>query len=236
MKKLILFPLLIAAPAFAGTSAKQVVTQAPDPCVTAWFGGASVGYLTQLETPLYTANIGVTNSCWNIAGWNIALYGEVGYAEKDDVDSDSSTSTKLINDATVVTNVKSDADVTIVPITLNVKFEHQITGNLGAYFGGGLGMAWVDADWSSKTTTSSTTYVGSTPVGPTLTTVKHQSQSDSDWVFCAQVFAGLTYHVSPQCEIYGGGRWIHLADPTLFGSSQSLNDDWLVELGARYKF
>jgi len=231
MKTLLLLPLLIAAPAFAGTSAKQVVAPAPDPCITSWFAGASVGYLTQLETPLYTAHVGVTNSCWNIAGWNTALYLEVGYAAKDGVYSESRTSSTLINDVNRVTNVKSDADVTIVPITLNVKFEHQITGNLGAYFGGGLGMAWVDGDLNE--TTDIDTWM---TLYPHARTISHKSSSDSDWVFCAQVFAGLTYHVSPQCEIYGGGRWIYLADPSLFGSTQSINDDWLIELGVRYKF
>ena len=52
MKTFLLLPLLLAAPAFAGTSAKQVVAPAPDPCLTTWFAGASVGYLTEFEEPM----------------------------------------------------------------------------------------------------------------------------------------------------------------------------------------
>jgi len=211
MKTLLLLPLLIAAPAFAGTSAKQVVAPAPDPCITSWFVGASVGYMTQLETPLYTAHVGVTNSCWNVAGWNIALYLEVGYADKDFTDR------RRISEAPIFET--SENDVTIVPITANIKFEHQITGNLNAYIGGGLGLAWINDDFTHSFTQSASTHA-----------------SDSDWVFCAQIFAGLSYHVTPQWEVYGGGRWLYLADPTLFGSKQSINDDWVIELGTRYKF
>ena len=218
MKNLLLLPLAIALPAYAGTSAKQVVAPPPDTCLTTWFAGASVGYLTQLDTAYYTAHIGVTNSCWKIAGWDVSLYAEVGYAEKDKTDSGR----YLLND--YFHDFKEDNDLTIVPVTLNVKFDHQITGNLGAYLGGGLGLAWVNDDWS---------FTDTIVVKKTTT---HASASDSDWVFCAQIFAGLNYHVTPQFEVYGGGRWIHLADPTLFGSKQSIDDDWLVELGARYKF
>jgi len=218
MRTLLLLPLVLAAPAFAGTSAKQVVAPPPDPCVTSWFAGASVGYLTQLETPLYTAHVGVTNSCWNIAGFNVALYAEVGYADKDSSDSRR----VLVQD--YYHDLKLDRDLTIVPITANVKFERQVTGNLNAYFGAGLGLAWVDEDLSYTDT------VVQTKVST------HSSASASDWVFCAQIFAGLGYNVTPACQIYGGGRWIYLADPTLFGVKTSINDDWLIELGARYKF
>ena len=83
-------------------------------------------------------------------------------------------------------------------------------------------MAWVNLDESITDVSLHTKF--------------HDSASDSDWVFCAQVFAGLGYNVNPHFEIYGGGRWIYLADPTLFGSKESVNDDWLVELGARFKF
>ena len=42
--------------------------------------------------------------------------------------------------------------------------------------------------------------------------------------------------MSTNCDIYGGARWIYYADPTLFGDDVSLDDDWLFELGARFKF
>ena len=215
MKTLLLLPLAIALPAFAGTSAKQVVAPPPDTCLTTWFAGASVGYLEEMDTAMYNVHVGVTNSCWNIAGWNVALYAEVGYAQKSWTDSFYGT----VNDEHLV--LHEDIKLEVVPITANVKFEHQITGNLNAYIGGGLGMAWMHVD---------TDFGG----------------SDSDWVFTAQVFAGLSYNVTPNCEIYGGVRWIYYDDPTLFGHSVDLSNlpgfsgnvgsDWLFELGARFKF
>ena len=42
--------------------------------------------------------------------------------------------------------VKMDADITIVPITANIKYDYPITSNLNFYIGAGLGMAWVDVE------------------------------------------------------------------------------------------
>ena len=161
---------------------------------------------------MYNVHVGVTNSCWKIAGWDTALYLEVGYAEK--------TWTETIYERAVTPYYHEDIKVEEVPITLNVKFERAITGNLNGYFGGGLGIAWLSVDAGGN--------------------------SDSDWVFTAQIFAGLSYTVCPSCEIYGGARWIYYADPTWFGSSIDLGNlpgfsgnigsDWLFELGARIKF
>ena len=210
MKTLLLLPLLIAAPAFAGTSAKQVVPPA-DPCVTSWFAGASIGYLTEMDAPMYNAHIGVTNTCWKIAGWDTALYLEIGYAEKT-----HTITGPLTNDY----YPHEDFKVEELPITLNVKFERALTGNLNGYFGGGLGLAWMQGEF--------------------------MGDSESDWVFTAQIFAGLSYTVTPSCEIYGGARWIYYADPTwagtkvdlgnLPGFSGNIGSDWLFELGARFKF
>ena len=166
-----------------------------------WFAGASVGYLTELETPMYNAHVGITNSCWNFAGWNTALYLEVGYANEDWNEWDNEQEQRF------------NIDMTIVPITANIKFERNLTGNLNAYIGGGLGMAYVGVDFPGD--------------------------SDSDWVFTAQLFAGLSYDVSQAVQIYTGVRWIYLSDPSLYGADRDidqLQDNWLIELGARFKF
>ena len=213
MKRTLLILPFIVAPAFAGTSAKEVVTPPAPTCLTTWFAGASVGYLTNFDAAMYNVHLGVTNSCWNVAGWNVSLYAEVGYTDK--------TETYDFYGGTVALfHFHDDFDVTIVPITANIKFEHQITGNLNAYIGGGIGAAWVNVDATLR--------------GPNIQ--GSLDMSDSNWVFCAQIFAGLSYDVSPNCEIYGGGRWIYLADPNLFGGDVSIGDDWLVELGVRFKF
>lgn len=102
-----------------------------------------------------------------------------------------------------------DGNMDIVPITFNVKFEKLIASQLGAYFGGGLGTSYVDSNLSG-------------PFG------------GDDWVLTAQVFAGLTYHVNDNFEIFGGGRWLYLDDPDFVGAS--LGDDWMLEGGLRFKF
>jgi opacity protein-like surface antigen len=221
MKTFLLLPLLLAAPAFAGTSAKQVVAPAPDPCLTTWFAGASVGYLTEFEAPMYNAHFGLTNSCWKIGAGSISLFAEVGYTQKDESDTYYEEPPNTAYNGLI--RVKEDFDVTIVPITANIKYDYPITSNLNFYIGAGLGMAWIDVDVSEKR------YFDGDKIDS-------DHYSDSDWVFTAQIFAGLSYSVSTSCDIYGGARWIYYADPTLFGSDVSLDDDWLFELGARFKF
>ncbi|MCX6865381.1 MAG: hypothetical protein NTV46_04035 [Verrucomicrobia bacterium] len=182
-----------------------------------WFAGASVGYLTELEEPMYTVHLGITNSCWMIGGWNVGLFAEVGYT-----DSDYSDSWLGIDEHNFAYNGERKIDFSIVPITANVKLERALSGNLNAYVGAGLGIAWIDADMrvtrEYKALTETDRY------------------SDSDWVFTAQIFAGLSYSMSQACEIFGGARWIYYADPEFGGKSIDVQDDWLFELGTRFKF
>jgi opacity protein-like surface antigen len=118
------------------------------------------------------------------------------------------------------TGYDTSYDLQIVPITMNVKFERAITGNLNGYIGGGLGIAWVDLDLD---------------LGGRI-----GDYSDSDWVFTAQIFAGLSYNFTPNFEMYGGARWIYLQDPDFSDGGASatldLDNDWLLELGLRFKF
>lgn len=236
MKTIPLFLLGLAIPAFAGTSAKETVAPAPapEPCLFTWFAGASVGYLTEFEEPMYNFHIG-TDTCWNLGGWDVALFLELGYTEKDDDwsnvpwgltsaqpafidlanssgDLDDLESALSANAANGWGNTGYDLD--IMPITFNVKLERPLSGNLNAYVGGGLGVAMVDL---------------SVDTGP-------GSFSDDDWVFTGQVFAGLNYNFTPNCEMYGGARWIYFDDASLGGSDLELDDDFLLEIGARYNF
>lgn len=241
MKTIPLFVLALAMPAFAGTSAKESVAPAssPEPCLFTWFAGGSVGYLTEFEEPMYNAHIG-TDTCWNLGGWNVAFFAEVGYAERDDSWSgrrrEESTVPGLaavnydsylddlegnlgdledaLSEISDFTPYDTGYDLDILPITLNVKLERQLTGNLNAYFGGGLGMALVDL---------------SVDAGPL-------DFSDDDWVFTGQVFAGLNYNFNPNFEVYGGARWMYFDDADLGGATLELDDDFLLELGARFNF
>jgi len=199
-----------------------------------WFAGASVGYLTELEEPMYNLHIGASNSCWTMGGWNVSLFGEVGYTEKSHdyagsrgnnnygpQERSSYTVSQMEDTLKAAANYygyNTSYDLQVMPITLNVKFERQLTGNLNAYFGAGLGAAWVDLDLAAAGT----------------------KLSDSTWVFTSQVFGGLDYSVTPNFDIYGGARWLYYSDASLsdlgYSSKLKLGNDCLLELGLRYKF
>ncbi len=248
MRTLLLLPLVLSLPAFAGTtvtSSKEAVVPGPNPCITTWFAGASVGYLTELEEPMYHLHAGVTNSCWNIAGWDVGVFLEVGYTEKDDsyrprsinrndfltgepsnddfdVDDmeDALQFLADLNSFTTGYNPRTSYDLDIIPITLNVKFERALTGNLNFYLGGGLGIARVDLDIDAGG------FYG--------------DFSDDDWVFVSQIFTGMSYNVNPAFQVYGGARWLYIADADLgdrgLSGTLEVGSDYLFELGARYHF
>lgn len=238
MKSIPLLLLGFAIPAFAGTSAKEVVAPAPapapDPCLFTWFAGGSIGYLTEFEEPMYNLHIG-TDTCWNIGGWNVALFAEIGYTEKDDdwsnvpsltsvpqpefIDVQGSSGDlgdleKALSQNAANGYGNTGYDLDIMPVTFNVKLERPLTGNLNAYLGGGLGMALVDLSVDN---------------GP-------DSFSDDDWVFTGQLFAGLNYNFNESFEMYGGARWIYFDDAALGGGDLELDDDFLFELGGRFNF
>ena len=187
---------------------------------------------------MYNVHVGASNSCWTIGGWNVSLFGEVGYTTKDDdyygnrllpnlnvIAPPLQRSTYTVNQmedslaaAAVYYGGHTGYDLDVLPITLNVKFERQLTGSLNAYIGAGLGAAYESLD----ITLGSTKY------------------SDSTWVFTSQVFGGLNYNVTPNFDVYGGARWIYYSNASLSDGGESaklkLGSDCLLELGARYKF
>lgn len=246
MKTIPLFLLGLSLPLLAGTSPKETVAPAAasEPCLFTWFAGASIGYLTELEEPMYNLHLG-TDTCWNLGGWDVALFLEVGYASKDDdwsgspvdppstipmdeqvslgsalddVDGTLDGLEGMLSDIAGLTPWNTGYDFDIMPITINVKLERQIVGNLSAYFGGGIGMALVDLSFD---------------IGP-------YDFSDDDWVFTGQLFAGVNYNFNPDFEVYGGARWIYYDDASLsdggVGGDLELDDDFLFELGARFNF
>jgi opacity protein-like surface antigen len=235
MKTLSLLMLSLSVPAFAGSSAKEVIPPppAPEPCLFTWFVGGSVGYLTEFEEPMYTLHVGA-DTCWNLGGWDVALFAEIGYTEKDDswsgrqtappnlglggFDGDLDDLEDVLSGIAATSAFSTGYDLDIMPITMNVKLERPLTGNLSAYFGGGLGLALVDF---------------SADVGTF-------DFDDDDWVFVGQLFAGLNYNFTPNCEMFGGVRWIYFDDADLSDGGADvdldLDDDFLFEIGARYNF
>lgn len=247
MKTNLLLPIVLTLPVFAGPMPSEVVAPAQAPCEFAWFAGGSVGYLTELEEPMYTLHLGADTN-WSLGGWCVAVFAEVGYANKDDdwsgrgtpmvgttlaaddldvdyldlEDGDSFTLgdlDDLLDTAADFSMSGTGYDLDVLPITLNVKLERALTGNLNGYFGGGLGAARVDLD---------------VDVGD------FGDFSDDDWVFVAQIFAGLNYNFTAQFEMYGGVRWIYFEDADLSDGGASgtleLDDDFLFEIGARFNF
>jgi opacity protein-like surface antigen len=204
-----------------------------------WFAGASVGYLTELEEPMYNVHVGVTNSCWMLGGWNVGTFIEVGYTQKDEsyntdnggemtrpdqganFDFDVDEMGDFLSLVSDEFDQRTSYDLDIIPITLNVKFERALSGNLNAYLGAGVGMALVNLDMN----------VGEDP---------GDSLSDSDWVLTTQIFGGLSYNVTPAFTVYGGARWTYMDDANVsdggYSGTLELGSDCLLELGARYKF
>lgn len=136
--KLFLITVALALPAAAGTATYQGTASsvpAPAPSLWSWFIGGSAGYLNDAEEGYYAGQFGI-DTPWNLGGWNIALYAEVGYSQFDNTDYDP-------------TLIPVDIETTLVPVTFNIKFERPIVGNLNAYIGGGLGAAFYSMDATS---------------------------------------------------------------------------------------
>lgn len=215
MKLPTLFAIALSAPAFAGTSAKEVIAPAAvpaEPSLWSWFAGASVGYLVDFEEPMYHLHAGV-DTPWTVGGFNVALFGEVGYTEKEESETFSYFDSNLTAPALI--NETLNFDIEIIPVTFNIKLERPIADNLSFYVGAGVGAAFIDMDVSSS--------LGG-------------SASDDDTVFVAQIFTGVAYNVSDSFEIYGGARWIYLDDAEFDGIDVDLGDDFLIEAGLRLNF
>ncbi|GAA5496930.1 Opacity protein [Rubritalea squalenifaciens DSM 18772] len=196
-----------AGDSYSAKSSKEVIPPPPS-CHLQWFLGASGGYLTDAEEEMYHLQFGVEKVCPDRSCTH-ALYLELGYTELDE--SYAFDFTDSIIDI--------DMDTEIIPLTLNYKYECNLTGNLNWYIGAGAGIAFVDTDLSAE----------------------GQSEGFDDEVFYAQGFAGLVYNFSESFEIFGGARYIYMDDPDLTGLSEfdddaSIDGDVLVELGVRFNF
>jgi len=212
--KLLLASVLLAMPAFAGTTSKEVIpapAPQPQPSLWSWFIGGSVGYLFDAEEVMYTGHIGV-DTPWNVGGWNVALFAELGYTEAEE-----DYTALYIGEGTAAIATGVNVETEVMPLTFNVKFERPLTGNLNAFVGLGLGLAFLDVSSSS-------------PV-PAF-----NNYSEDDQAFCGQVFAGLVYNVSESFEVFGGARWIYVDSTEFRGRAVDFEDDFMVDLGLRINF
>lgn len=117
---------------------------------------------------------------------------------------------------------KADGDLSAWSVMFNVAKDMPLTDRLSLYAGGGIGFAGVDADFG----------YGSARV------------NEKDTVFAWQVFAGVSYEVMNNFELYTEYRFFQAVDPELSrsagGSSQRLDGDSYnnsgLLLGARFHF
>jgi len=154
-----------------------------------WYLGAGVDYMIDSEEPFYNGHLGYD------FGNGSSLFLESGWLGEE-------------QDPSFLIPISADVD--IVPITINYKYEWMFTDSFGLYVGAGLGGSNVDVS-----------------AGPV---------SDDEWVFTAQAFAGLVYNVTPNFEIYAGARYLWMDDISLFGANIDDLDDVGVGAGIRFNF
>ena len=221
------FALITAAS--AGTPA-PVTAPPPSAGLWTWFAGGSVGYLTALEQPMYSLNLGMEYKRPGTQGTH-SIYLQVGFA---DADKSYSYYPHIPGGPPILDGIleQSLIDMHIIPLTLDYKYQGTLSGRLDYYVGLGLGIAVVktSCDWS-----------WTQPLPPPY---GHTSGSDdrTDVRFYGEVFAGLAYHVTDAFEIYAGARYICMdhADLKVHVNGATydagLNNNVLLELGLRYHF
>jgi opacity protein-like surface antigen len=172
----------------------QTTLYRPEPAAAmqhqGWFLGGGADYLFDAEEPFYNGHLGYD------FGNGSSLFLESGWLGQEEEPS------FLFPFFT--------ADVDVVPVTLNYKYEYLFTETFGLYAGVGAGASNVD--------------------------VSAPFVSDDDWVFTAQAFAGVVFNVSPNFEIYAGGRYVWLDDVDLFGTRIEDLDDFGAGAGIRFNF
>ena len=215
--------LALATTAGAGTPAP--VAPPPSGGLWTWFAGGSVGYLTDLDQPMYSLNLGMEYKRPGTTATH-AIYLQVGYTQDDDSYGYHSN----------IPGARSEwgsIDMHVVPITLDYKYEATLSGHLNYYVGAGLGIAVVETscDWS-----------WSQSLPPPYGGTHSDSDDRTDVRFYAEIFAGLSYNVTDAFQIFAGARYILMnnVDRNLHVAGASydagLNNDFLLELGLRYHF
>ena len=154
-----------------------------------WYLGAGVDYFLDAEEPFYNGHLGYD------FGNGSSLFIESGWIGEDE-------------DPSFLFPFAADLD--IIPVTINYKYEWMFTDSFGFYAGAGIGGANVDFS-----------------AGPL---------SDDEWVFTAQAFAGLVWNVTPSFEFYAGARYMWIDDISIGGADHDDLDDVGIGAGIRFNF
>ncbi len=219
----LLTALAVTASVQAGESysakGKEVIPPPAPSCLWTWFAGGSVSYVDgdwgsqDWEEPMYTLHVGVERKCPG-QSCSHAFYLEVGYTELDE-----SWNVPYTSGASVYGDFSKSAEV--IPITLNYKYECQLTDKLNWYVGAGAGIALVDAETTQPSNTAG--IIGA------------DKWSDDDTALYAHIFAGLVYNICDSFEVFGGARYIYMDD--VFDSADGpLDGAMQYELGGRINF
>ena len=226
MKKLasLLAAATVAAPAFAGDVVyveQNTYAPAPQPELLQWFVGGSAGYLVDTDEAFYSFHLG--REVGQFGGWTTSVFLEGAFFEIDG-EGILGPDDQLDDDGNPL---NGGLETQTVPVTLNVKFERELTSWLDFYVGAGAGVAFVTADAGFEDEISS--------AGDTL-----DAFENSETVFYGQVFAGLEFEIGQHFEIFTGARYIYVDDYDIDidGTERDIDDqdDVLVELGGRFKF
>ena len=198
---------------YSAKGGKEIIPPPPS-CLWTWFAGGSAGEIDgDWDEEIYTLHVGVERKCPGEA-CSHAFFLEVGWTEKD------TRYHGIIGD--YPTDIKFECEV--IPITLNYKYECQLSNKLNWYVGAGAGVALTDCKASITRRTTSA------------------SNSEDETVFYAHVFAGLVYNVNESLEVYGGVRHVFMDDPDFFSVGKALGEKFEIdggihyELGVRYNF
>lgn len=177
----------------------------PAPCLWTWFAGGSVGYLADAQDAMYTLHVGSEYKCPG-SDSSHAVFLEIGYA----TDNFSDTVEKDLY--ATKSSSRITGDWSMVPVTLNYKYESVLSGNLNWYVGAGAGVAFGDISIDSNV---------------------HNIGDEDERFFFGQIFGGLVYNFSETLEAFGGVRYIYLND----GSDwNAYGEDTMFDLGLRYNF
>ena len=222
--------LVLVTAAQAGTPI-TAAAPAPSAGLWQWFAGGSVGYLTDLDEPMYGLHAGAEYKDPGARGSH-AIYLQVGFTEDDASYMYPPHSTGGSPPPIGGRTEKSSIDLNIIPITLNYKYEATLTERLNYYLGLGLGIAILD---------SSHTWRWSEPFPPF--NEDNDTEDQTDVRFYGEVFAGLSYEVCPAFEVFAGVRYIfmdnmdqHIDVTNASDYEAGIHNDLLIEAGVRFNF
>ncbi|MGD9419717.1 MAG: outer membrane protein [Verrucomicrobiota bacterium JB025] len=225
---IILSGIALTTSAYAGSP--EYIAPEPTPLngLWQWFIGGSAGYLTDSEEAMFGIHAGVEFTSSSSPATH-SIFLEVGYTQTSDGYRTESIE-RIVGSRTETVSLDTD----IVPITINYQYQRPFSDSLNYYLGAGLGIALLETDISWHWTQA---------VAPP-DNQGGGSESFKESVFYAHIFAGVSYDITDDIELYGGARYIFMDDyNATLGPDDAprkhqfgIDGNVLLEIGARYHF